>query len=592
MWNTMLSWIESRRTARDLASRLRDPSGEAVSSSPGVDGTRPRDTHAMALRVASMFSDDMVLQRDRRVPIWGTAKPGSKVEVRFDRQLKSTKAGDDGHWRLHLDPMHASVHGRVLAIRCGAERRAFSNVAVGEVWLCSGQSNMGWTLTLSCDAERHIAAAVDRDVRFLTVPVTRADTPQAGFSATKWAPSHPEHAAHWSAVAFHFATALRRDLQVPIGIIWAALGATRIQEWTSREVNAIHDYPVPDEWNTNPASGLFNAMIAPLMPYAIRGVAWYQGEENQWGAGVYRTQLAAMIEDWRERWGQGSFPFLYVQLANFGGSRDRRWSAWAELQEAQRRTLDHPNTGMAVAIDVGDADDIHPPNKQPVGERLARLALGIVYGGDGLYSGPLFRDARREGDRVRLFFDHADGLRTSDGAPLRWFEIAEADPTGAGWPTYVPADAVIDGDTVVVSAAGIREPVSVRYAFAGNPAGCNLTNASMLPASPFRTSNTWSVTVGNDPRRPVEQVPVACHQRIRVAAGGSVALRLQVTHQPEITPVVEIVDGPAMGTLEGDAPNLVYRHCAGVGEDRFTFRARGPAGTGNVASIVIDVQGR
>ncbi len=543
------------------------------------------------LTVASVFTDNMVLQREIPVVIWGQANPGASVQIAFAGQKQSTMATDDGNWSLKLRPMEAIAKGQTLTIKSGSQLLSFTNVVVGEVWLCSGQSNMGWTLVVSTDATEHITNAVNSNIRFLSVPTIRSDKMEPSLSPCNWLPSRPGHAKNWSAVAYHFATELYQELQVPIGIIWASLGATKIQEWTSQEINAIHAYDIEEEWNDNQPSSLFNGMIAPLIPFTMRGVAWYQGEENHWGAGVYQTQQAALIEDWRERWGQGSFPFIYVQLANYGKTNTDPWSAWAELQEAQLKSLSHPNTAMAVAIDVGAADDIHPPRKQPVGQRLAIAALGKVYKRREQFSGPLFRDFQIEGDKLRLFFDHADGgLKTSDGEALRWFEIAEADPSSTNCARYVPAIAVIDGEAVIVSAAGITNPVSVRYAFNSNPEGCNLCNSAMLPASPFRTSKDWSVTPGNDMYRPVKQIPVAIYQRITVAPSGSVAITLDISNQSGASFGYEIIDSPTQGTVSGTAPNLVYQHHPNAkNEDKFTFRVCDSAHSSNIASIVIDV---
>jgi sialate O-acetylesterase len=546
------------------------------------------------LTAASVFSDNMVLQREIPVVLWGQADPGASVQIAFAGQKQSARVAEDGSWSLKLSPMQAIAQGQTLTITSGSQKLSFANVVVGEVWLCSGQSNMGWTLVVSADATEHISNAVNSNIRFLSVPTTRSDKMEPSLPACNWLPSRPGHAKNWSAVAYHFATELYQELQVPVGIMWASLGATKIQEWTSQEINAIHAYDIEEEWNENQPSSLFNGMIAPLIPFTMRGVVWYQGEENHWGAGVYQTQQAALIEDWRERWGQGSFPFVYVQLANYGQTNTDPWSAWAELQEAQLKGLSHPNTAMAVAIDVGDADDIHPRRKQPVGQRLAIAALGKVYMRRDLYSGPLFRELKVEGDKLRLFFDHADdGLKTTDGEALRWFEIAEADPSNTNSAKYFPAIAVIDGETIVVSAAGITSPVAARYAYNSNPQGCNLCNAAMLPASPFRTSKDWSVTLGNDIYRPVKQIPVAIHQRVSVAPLGLVAISLKITNQSGAQCGYEIIDSPTHGTLSGTAPNLVYKHHSRANnEDRFTFKVHDSVCSSNLASIVIDVTER
>jgi sialate O-acetylesterase len=545
-----------------------------------------------SLTVASVFTHHAVLQRDMPVAIWGTTDPKEFVEVSFGEQTLSTRADSKGNWTLSLAPMAANAVGQKLYIKTFFKMITLHYVVVGEVWVCSGQSNMGWTIDLSSDKEKHLAEANNPLIRMLPIPSDRASEPQTALPPCKWAESHPDHTQHWSAVGYHFAQELYAELQVPIGIIWSALGATKIQEWTSQEVNHQHAYEIPEEWNDNEPSSLFNSMIAPLIPYAIRGVAWYQGEENHWGAGLYQTQQSAMIEDWRERWGQGSFPFIYVQLANFGKTHVEPWSAWAELQEAQLKSLSHPNTAMAVAIDVGEADDIHPRRKQPVGQRLGIAALGKFYKRREIYSGPLYCDFKVEGDKIRIFFDHVGkGLQTSDGQALKWFEIAELNPIPGKNAKFVPATAVIDGDTIVVSNPNISKPIATRYAFNANPEGCNLCNSEFLPASPFRTSLDWSATLGNNPKRPIQQLPVALHQRLSVAANNSLAVTLGTQWAKNKTPenaVYEILEKPKFGTLTGTPPHLSYQ-ARKPGLDKIVFRVKFDSLPSNIASILIDI---
>jgi len=546
------------------------------------------------LTIASVFTHYAVLQRDKPIPIWGTTDPWEYVEVSFGAQTITTRADRHGHWKLLLAPEPACADGRKLYIKTFFKMITLHHVLVGEVWVCSGQSNMGWTVELSADAAKHIAEANNTLIRMLPITATRASRPQTELPPCSWAESHPEHVQHWSAVGYHFAQELYEELQVPIGIIWSALGATKIQEWTSQPINNLHAYEIPEEWNENEPASLFNAMIAPLIPYAIRGVAWYQGEENHWGAGLYQTQQAAMIEDWRERWGQGSFPFVYVQLANFGKTHEQPWSAWAELQEAQLHALAHPNTAMAVAIDLGEANDIHPRRKEPVGRRLGIAALGKFYQKRGIYSGPLYREFRIEGDKIRIFFDHVgEGLKTTDGKALRWFEIAETNPIAGKNARFKPAQAIIEGDTIVVSHPEMGKPIAVRYAFNGNPEGCNLCNSAMLPASPFRTSKDWSATLGNNPKRPIKQLPVALHQQHTVATGDEVSIellaRLYDNHLPQLA-VYEIIEQPKHGILRGTPPKLTYTAKINAsGRDKLTFRAKFDTLTSNPASIVFDI---
>ena len=546
------------------------------------------------LSVANVFSDNMVLQRDARIAIWGKAQPKTQIQITFNTQALLTSADKKGDWLVHLAPLSANSQGDTLRISDSLDIIQFINVVVGEVWICSGQSNMGWTLDLSEDAELHIQNATNPDIRFLAVPVFRSEQMETSIQPSQWASSHPHHARFWSAVGYHFAVKLQQELQLPIGIIWASLGATKIQEWTSKSINALHAYDIPEEWNNNASSNLFNGMIAPLIPYTIRGVAWYQGEENHWGAGLYHTQQAAMIEDWRERWGQGSFPFVYVQLANYGQTNSEPWSAWAELQEAQLQTLSHPNTAMAVAVDVGEANDIHPRRKQPVGERLAIAALGIAYQQLETYTGPLFKSFAVEGNKIRISFDHVgEGLETTDNQPLRWFEIAEKNPIAGKNARFHPAIAEIDGDTVLIHSETITNPIAARYAFNNNPEGCNLCNSTCLPASPFRTSNDWSATLGNNPKRPIKQVPVAIHKRINAVLGTPISVELQghwCKNTPSEARKFKLISKPKMGDLKGVAPNLIYHpHAEKTGTDRFTYRVSNQFSTSNLATIIIDV---
>ncbi len=545
-----------------------------------------------SLSVANVFSHYAVLQRDMPVPIWGTTDPGEFVEVSFGSQTVTTRADRKGNWKVHLAPMAANAEGQKLYIKTYFKMITLHYVVVGEVWVCSGQSNMGWTIDLSADKEKHLAEANNTLIRMLPVPSARASKPQTALPDCQWAESHPDHTQHWSAVGYHFAQELYAELNVPIGIIWSALGATKIQEWTSQEVNHHHAYEIPEEWNENEPSSLFNTMIAPLIPYAIRGVAWYQGEENHWGAGLYQTQQSAMIEDWRERWGQGSFPFVYVQLANFGKTHAEPWSAWAELQEAQLQSLQHPNTAMAVAIDVGEADDIHPRRKEPVGRRLGIAALGKFYKRREIYSGPLFREFKIEGDKIRIFFDHVGkGLQTTDGQELKWFEIAELNPIPGKNAKFFPATAVIDGDTILVSNPNMTKPIAARYAFNANPEGCNLCNSELLPASPFRTSLDWSATLGNNPKRPIKQLPVATHERLSVTTNNEIALNLGAQWAKNAIPqhaVYEILEKPKFGRLTGTPPNLRYQ-ANKQGVDKIVFKVKIGELQSNSASIIIDI---
>lgn len=625
--------------------------------------------------LASPFGDNMVLQRGVEVPIWGWTDPGDEVHVIVKGQHLKTKGDENGSWMVRLEPMQV---GEPFAIRVVGSHNEINltNVVVGEVWICSGQSNMEWTVARSADPESEIAAGDFPDIRHIKMNHTIKMAPQLNCPNTGWKVCSPETVGDFTAVGYYFGRKLHRDLKVPIGLINTSWGGTIVEAWTSGDslkshpdfteriasivkeesnleqaakefeaelkvwqekrneaveasresagpiddsswkqlnapgvwerqgfrrfdgvawyrksidipeawvgkelslslakiddndrtyvngklvgetegwtkarkyeipaavndsakmtiavqvideqgnggihgepeemsvahadqkpislagkwrfatVDALNDLPPqpkrPGFHRPNNPTALYNGMVHPLIPFAFKGAIWYQGESNAGRAYQYRTLFPLLIKDWRGKWGS-EFPFYWVQLANFQAVKNEPApSNWAELREAQSRTLSLPNTGEAVIIDIGDARNIHPKNKQDVGKRLALLALNHDYNVDVHYSGPRYREMKVEGDKVRLQFDFADGLVSTDGEELKRFEIAGEDQK------FVWADATIDGDTVVVSSAEIAQPVAVRYAWAHNPEGCNLTNSSGLPASPFRTDDWPGVTI-------------------------------------------------------------------------------------------------
>jgi sialate O-acetylesterase len=473
--------------------------------------------------LAPLFRDHAVLQRDKPVPIWGKAGPGEKVSVSFNRQTQTAVTDDRGRWRVQLAAMPASSVPAKLTVR-GKNTLTIQNVLVGEVWLCSGQSNMEWLVKDSLNAGQEIAAADFPQIRHFRVPHVAAVSPQDDCGST-WTVCSPASAGAYSAAAYYFGRELYRRLGVPIGLVNSSWGGTQIEPWMSpaglagdpagpevdkrwqEEMQALPAKRAAYEkalaqWNTDAAeakkngrvfkirkpseplgigsrqqpTALYNAMIAPLVPYAIRGVIWYQGEANASRYIEYRTLFPSMIRQWRRDFGQGDFPFYYVQLANH---RPRKH--WAFLREAQEYALQLPATGQAVAIDIGESNGIHPKNKQEVGRRLALNAFATTYGLKIEHSGPRYAGMAVEQDKVRLRFTHAEGLKTKDPA-MPGFEIAGDNKK------FVPASASIDGETVVVSAGEIKNPVAVRYAWASDPPA-PLYNAADLPASPFRTDN-------------------------------------------------------------------------------------------------------
>lgn len=455
---------------------------------------------------ASIFGDNMVLQRDQPLPIWGTATPGERVTVSFDRQTAQVTTDVDGKWRVKLAAMPASTSPETLSIT-GKNTVAFANVLVGEMWVCSGQSNMAFAVADAKNARQEIAAADFPQIRMFTVTRHAAPVPCDGCEGA-WVVCGPHSVASFSAVGYFYARELYTALHVPIGMINASYGGTPAESWTSlpglkalplfqpRAVafeQAVQAYQA--DKGTAPGSSaydpsaLFNGMIAPLIPYAIRGAIWYQGESNMDAPFAYRQLFPGLITSWRQAWGEGDFPFAFVQLPNMNPVQQRpiENGSWAELREAQLRALALPNTGIAVTIDLGEAANLHPPNKQDVGKRLALAMLAKVYGKNLEYSGPLFSNMRVDKGQAILTFTHAGGLMAADsvnarGGILRGFAIAGADKV------FHAARARIDGDTVIVDSANVPQPVAVRYAWAFNPV-CNLYNAAGLPASPFRTDD-------------------------------------------------------------------------------------------------------
>jgi sialate O-acetylesterase len=365
------------------------------------------------------------------------------------------------------------------------------DVLVGEVWICSGQSNMQWSIKQSADPEATAAAANHPRLRLFSVPRRGASEPQADVEGA-WAVCTPESAGDFSAVGYHFGRHLQDALDVPIGLIGSNYGGTPAEAWTSRETLAasetlrpILDRPI-DAGNAQSPTVLYNAMIAPLVPYGIRGAIWYQGESNAGRAWEYRTLFPAMIGDWRKSWGT-ELPFFFVQLAPFQPGRAADYPAgesdWAELREAQLYTMQTVSrTGMAVITDVGDAADIHPQQKEPVGRRLALAAQAVAYEMPVEPSGPIYRAMHIEDGRAVLEFSHLGGGLVAEGGPLKGFTACGPDHV------FHPAVAEIDGDSVVVRSDAVSEIVAVRYGWADVP-DVNLWNKAGLPASPFRTDD-------------------------------------------------------------------------------------------------------
>ncbi|MHC4387710.1 MAG: sialate O-acetylesterase, partial [Planctomycetota bacterium] len=493
------------------------------------------------VRLPAVISDNMVIQQGMKAPIWGWAEPGEKVTVKtswpetitssFERSYRCT-TDKNGKWMVKIHPPQEAGGPYKMTIS-GNSTITVKNILVGEVWICSGQSNMEWRVERSANPEQEIASADYPNIRLFKVEKTFSDAPQEDCKGS-WASCQPETVRGFSAVAYYFGRSLHRKLDVPVGLIRTCWGGTPAEAWTRYEVLAgdadfkpivgrfeqawsdhlqkMDNYsgelaswlsaakqaqkgcgatPVEPEKPGSPRrqgapSQLYNAMISPLIPYGIRGAIWYQGESNVKRAYQYRRLFPAMIDNWRKDWGQGDFPFYYVQIAPFKYGQQY---AGVELREAQLMALALPHTGMVVTSDVGNIEDIHPKNKQDVGKRLALWALAKTYGRKGVVcSGPVYRSMKVEGNKVRLFFDYVGGGLATKGGELGDFAIAGADRS------YVDAKAEICGGTIVVSADEVKKPVAVRYGWS-NTAAPSLFNKEGLPASSFRTDDWPGVTV-------------------------------------------------------------------------------------------------
>ena len=538
------------------------------------------------VRLPHIFGDHMVLQRESAVPVWGWADPGETVTVSSGLQSATATTGDDGKWKVLLGRLETSTKPIEVTV-AGKNTIILHDVLVGDVWLCSGQSNMEFGITNDNTAKETIAQADQPLIRLFVVPKMVAPQPadeigKAPELQGSWQLCTPDTISKdglwggFTAAGYYFGRNIQQTTGKPVGLIESCWGGTPAQSWTSLEglqtapelkhhadaaekysatfQQQMEAYPAAlenykaelEKWNQenkeavdtfnaamtqwkadaqqaaaenrptvppkpaplkspkapeapnqarNTPTGLYNGMIAPLVPYAIAGAIWYQGESNAGQAVEYRTLFPAMITDWRKQWGQGDFPFLFVQLANFQARKPEPGdSAWAMLREAQLKTLELPSTGMAVAIDLGEATDVHPRDKWDVAERLALAARYIVYDEKIAYSGPTYQEMKVEGSKIRIQFDHVEGglvigvppahfhpgeARTPE-AELQGFAIAGADGK------FVWAQAKIDGKTILVSSDAVPQPVAVRYAWADNPAA-NLYNKAGLPASPFRT---------------------------------------------------------------------------------------------------------
>ena len=500
------------------------------------------------VKIPAIFGDHMVLQREQKVPVWGTADDGEKVTVEFAGQkVEATAQG--GKWSVALAPLKASSTGAKFTVT-GKNKVEFDDVLVGDVWFCSGQSNMEFTVSGSKDAKAAIDESADPRIRHFKVPHVTDTKPQTEVKTTGgWQAASPATTGSFTAVGYFFGKDLEKALDVPIGLIGCNWGGTRIEPWTSPEgfksVPALKEN-FADKLDTFPASttmmeqytqpvldtdgkptvdstgkpnvvvvtdekgkpklrpklgpdgkpmttasngsplAMYNAMVHPIVPFAIKGALWYQGESNNGDGMLYFEKMKALINGWRTVWNEGEFPFYWVQLAPYHYSKPEALPA---MWEAQNATLSLPNTGTAVTTDVTTIGNIHPPDKHTVGHRLALWALAETYKkSEGTYASPLFDSVKIEGNKAKVTFKNADGLKASDGKPLTWFTIAGEDKK------FVDAQAEVSGNTVTVSAQGVDKPAAVRFGW-NELAEPNLANGAGLPASPFRTDKWTDATM-------------------------------------------------------------------------------------------------
>ena len=494
------------------------------------------------VKLPQILSDNMVLQQTAKVPIWGWATAGEKVHIALNDQQADTTADANGKWRVDLD-LSKEPQGPFDMTVAGTNTLTVKNILIGQVWLCSGQSNMEFGIGNCPYGGRDMKAADHPTIRLCMVTRTPSQTPLDDVPA-KWVVCSPKtigQGGWWgfSAVGFYFGLDLNGWLNTPIGLIQDCWGGTPAEAFVPRETlknNAdlaylLDKYPkAKEQWpqkqqdyqkqltdwktaeadrktkglapTTQPKAPLdpdqsnqfggvvYDGMIHPVQPIALAGVIWYQGESNGDRGYQYRTLFPLLIKEWRRTWEDENLPFLFVQLPSYGDvPKQPGHSLWAELREAQAMTLSLPHTGMAVTIDTGEPDNIHPKDKYPVGHRLALVALEKVYGKPVESTAPTYDSMKVDGDAIRIKLTHADGLYAK-GGKISGFEIAGEDKK------FVWADATIDGQAIVVHADSIQAPVAVRYAWAGSPQ-VSLYNASNLPAAPFRTDDWPGVSVKN-----------------------------------------------------------------------------------------------
>lgn len=506
------------------------------------------------VRLPAVFGDNMVLQQKQANPVWGWDAPGTQVKVSFAGKVKTASADAKGRWEVRLDPVPASAKPASMTVS-GSSTRELKNILVGEVWLCSGQSNMGFGLNSVWDADLDIATAKYPQIRLISVPNVGTQEIQDDFKG-QWEECSPATVGGFTAVGYHFGRVLHEMLGVPVGLIDNAWGGSACEAWVRRDLlekdprfarmiaqwrqieatysdavfekqmadykKKVEDFaaarraaqkagkPAPAAPGRPPQNllrgqkrpgNLYAGCLHPVIGYGIRGAIWYQGESNSSQAHEYRELFPFMITHWRQEWKQGDFPFYWVQLADFKPEQPEPGdSDWAELRESQTRTLTAiPNGGQAVITDLGEANDIHPKNKRDVAERLARWALAKDYGLPLVYRSPEFKDMKINGGKALLTFDHAPkGLRTVDVDEVKGFAICGADKKWVWAKASILGGSKQGTNQIEVSSPQVPQPVAVRYAWADNPV-CNVYSAEGLPLTPFRTDDFPMITDNANP---------------------------------------------------------------------------------------------
>jgi sialate O-acetylesterase len=505
------------------------------------------NSYAQQLKLAELFNEGAVLQRNAKIAVWGTSEPSGKVSVSLQGKTAETKTDKNGNWNVSLPALKAGGPFKLTVISA-KETLTLNEIYVGEVWIAGGQSNMAFMLENSDNGKDEIAKASNKNIRFMMVPY-KAFEGDKNRGDMNWRTATTENVSKISAVAYYFAKDLQAKLNVPVGIICCYKGGSGAQTWTSREsllskpelsayienyenhisklgkeeyLELLNKYSNDSkryndsikagitglkkptepmgERNYNRPAGLYETMLMRIIPYSVQGVIWYQGEHNSNRAKLYQTLFPLMIEQWRKDFKNPDMPFLFVQLPSYEKADAEHRPIWPELREAQLMTWQNvKNTGMAVTIDLGEKDNIHPTNKEPVGNRLAAIAFNKVYGFNVPYSGPIYKKVEFKDDKAILSFDFTyDGLKSDGG--LKGFTICGADKI------FVPAKSEINGNQVIVSSVSVSSPVAVRYGWE-NWTEANLKNKAGFMASPFRTDDFELLTAKT--KAPSYKVPIS-----------------------------------------------------------------------------------